>query len=352
MASVTQCFAVTPGVLATMGAKILTTHSDPTSSASVAVSSFSTPDCSGTALARTSAEPRVTSYGIWILATTSALASPAAHSVRAELSATAYGTTFFGGGRVEAVADDATFTLAAVGTTTSILPSAAWVHGAGGSYWKTRFTLCNPGPTDAVVTLKWLGHDVDGRGGPETAYVVHAGRTFVPDENTWWSTIRRNYDAILVTRRPRPSSSRARRLRPPQAAPSARRCPRSVPRTSQAQRPRRSHPSARTPPSARTWSSRTPQKLRSQRHVAVFNSDGTLLGSRDVDLAPFGMTQINRVAAALGASTVDLGRIAVSTATPAASSPPTPRSSTTRRTTRGRSCRRTRPAARPPRTSS
>jgi hypothetical protein len=51
-------------------------------------------------------------------------------------------------------------------------------------------------------------------------------------------------------------------------------------------------------------------------HVALYAAGGTLLGARDIDLLPLGMTQINRVAAALGASTLDLGRISVSTATP------------------------------------
>ncbi len=51
-------------------------------------------------------------------------------------------------------------------------------------------------------------------------------------------------------------------------------------------------------------------------HVVLFDADGTPIGTRDVDLPPLGMTQINHVAVALGAPTLDLGRIAVSTPTP------------------------------------
>lgn len=51
-------------------------------------------------------------------------------------------------------------------------------------------------------------------------------------------------------------------------------------------------------------------------HVALFAADGTPIGTRDVDLPPLGMTQISRVASALGAATLDTGRIEVSTPTP------------------------------------
>ena len=59
-----------------------------------------------------------------------------------------------------------------------------------------------------------------------------------------------------------------------------------------------------------------PTEIPVTAHVALFAADGTQIGSRDVDLPPLGMTQINRVAAALGATSLDAGRISVSTPTP------------------------------------
>ena len=316
MASVTQCFSVTPGLLATMGAKILTTHSDPTSSASVAVSFFSSPDCSGIALGQASAKPDPAPYGVWSHTATFALASPAARSVRAELSATAYGTFFYGVGEVEAVADDATFTLAAVGTTTSILPSAAWIHGANGSYWTTQFTLCNPGPIDADVTLKWLGHDADGRGGLEFTYVVPAGQTFAPLEETWSINFPENWGAILVLSTSPALIVQGETSTPPSGGAVGQVVPAFGPADFAGATPKTLAPIRENAAFRTNLILANPTEMPLTAHVALYAAGGTLLGARDVDLLPLGMTQINRVAAALGASTLDLGRINVSTPTP------------------------------------
>ncbi len=103
--------------------------------------------------------------------------------------------------------------------------------------------------------------------------------------------------------------------------------------------------SGRTPPSARTSSSRTRPSSPSHgsRRPLRGGRDGDRM--KDVDLPPLGMTQINRVAAALGATTLDAGRITVSTPTRGR-----PRRRIClghrqrRRTTRGRCCRGTYPA--------
>jgi hypothetical protein len=50
-------------------------------------------------------------------------------------------------------------------------------------------------------------------------------------------------------------------------------------------------------------------------HVALFASDGTPIGARDVALPPLGMTQLSHIAALLGAATLDTGRLSVSTPT-------------------------------------
>jgi hypothetical protein len=322
-AAATQCVAVTPGSVATVGAKILTPRQFTTASTSVAVSFFPSADCSGTLLARASTNslpfvvPETSSGGVWLPTTTQALASAGSRSALAEVSVRATGTFAYGQSEVTAVADDAFLTLTPAATTTWILPSAAWVHGAAGSYWMTQFTLSNPGTTDAAVTLKWLGHDADGRGGHEFTYVVRAGQTLVPDEETWQINHPEDWGAILVT-----SSSPAlfvqseTRTYVPGGGTVGQGLPALGPADFASSTPKSFAP-IRENASFRTnlvLANATEAPLTAR--VVLYAADGTQLGSRNVDLPPLGMTQLNRVATLLGAATLDLGRIAISTSTP------------------------------------
>lgn len=321
-ASAAQCVAVAPGTLATISARILTARQIMAAGASVTVAFFSSPDCSGTQLARASADalpfvtPQTSSDGRWLYTTTQALASRGARSVLAELSARASYTRVYGSAEVEAIADDAVFTLAPVTTTTWILPSAGWVHGAQGSYWRTRLTLSNPGPVDAAVTLKWLGHDTDGRGGYEFPYFVPAGHTLSPHEGTWEANFPEDWGAILVS-----SSSPAVLLQSEtwtflsggsvgQAVPAL--GPTDfASATSKTLAPIRENDAHRT---NLVLANPTGTPLTVQ--VALYDELGMLVGTRNVALQPLGMTQLNSVAAVLGVPVLDLGRIAVSTSTP------------------------------------
>jgi Domain of unknown function (DUF5666) len=49
--------------------------------------------------------------------------------------------------------------------------------GLNGSFFTTNLTLSNTGTADATVTIKFLGHDRDGRGGIERTLTVPAGAT-------------------------------------------------------------------------------------------------------------------------------------------------------------------------------
>ena len=295
-----------------------------TAQAAATVYFFSSADCSGTASGFMTAPSlpfvlppaETTEGGVWLSAASQAVASAGTRSVLFEIRVSAIGFSFYGLSYVDAVADDVVLTAGFTPLTTWLFPSAAWVHGGAGSYWTTRFTLCNPGPSDAAVTFKWLGHDIDGRGGPETAYVVRAGQTFVPDENTWWVNHPEDYGAILVT-----SSSPALVVQSETSTPSSGgTVGQALPAFGSADFagaspktlvPVRENASFRT---NLVLANATEAPLTA--HVDLFAADGTLLGSRDVNLPPLGMTQIGRVAMALGASTLDLGRIAVSTPTP------------------------------------
>ncbi len=60
---------------------------------------------------------------------------------------------------------------------TWILPSSARVGGQGGSFYTTDLTVANPTAAAADVTIKFLGHDVDGQTGAEKTVTVAAGQS-------------------------------------------------------------------------------------------------------------------------------------------------------------------------------
>ncbi len=62
------------------------------------------------------------------------------------------------------------------------LSSTARVAGLNGSFFTTSLTLSNSGTADATVTIKFLGHDRDGRDGIERTVTVAAGTTFTIDD--------------------------------------------------------------------------------------------------------------------------------------------------------------------------
>ncbi|MDL1950157.1 hypothetical protein FBQ97_10135 [Acidobacteria bacterium ACD] len=59
---------------------------------------------------------------------------------------------------------------------TWILPSSARVPGEGGAAWTTDLSVANTGSADAALTLKFLGHDADGREGPEKSFTLAPGK--------------------------------------------------------------------------------------------------------------------------------------------------------------------------------
>ncbi len=83
---------------------------------------------------------------------------------------------------------------------TWLLPSSAHASGANGAFYTTDLTVANFGSSSASVTLKFLGHDQDGRSGPEVV------RTVLPDSATTFADVlgslfgvASGYGAILVT---------------------------------------------------------------------------------------------------------------------------------------------------------
>ncbi len=97
---------------------------------------------------------------------------------------------------------DLTFTVASGGggpvAGTWLLSSSARVQGAG-AFWQTDLTIRNTGSSPANVTVKFLGHSGDGRGGPDRSATIPAGQT-----QTWrdvlWTLfgLSTDYGPILV----------------------------------------------------------------------------------------------------------------------------------------------------------
>lgn len=64
-----------------------------------------------------------------------------------------------------------------------ILPSSAFAGGAGGAFYTTSLSVGNRGSAEARYKLKFLGHDADGTGGPESSEFVLGSNQSVTYEN-------------------------------------------------------------------------------------------------------------------------------------------------------------------------
>ena len=317
-----QCVPVTPGSLATVSARVLILRQVKAAGASVEMGFHPTADCSGPLMAWTWAEslPFQTlptdSGGRWLLTTTMALTPAEARTVLVGIGVQAAHTRFYGAAEVEAVADEAVLTLSPASPAKWLLPSAAWLHGANGSHWTTSFTIANSGSEDAAVTLKWLGHDQDGRGGREFAYVVPAGRTLSPGTADWEVHFREDWGAVLVS-----SSSPSVVVQSETASwfgsgTVGQALPSFSTRDFAGAAPKHLAPIRDNYTFRTNLVLANPTDIPVTAVVVLYSAEGHLIGSREVSLPPLGMTQISRVAVELGASHLELGRISVSTPTP------------------------------------
>lgn len=317
-----QCAAVTPGSLTALSARVLIIRQVAAAGATVDIGFYPNSDCSGPLLASTSAEALpfhtspTDSGGRWLLTETMALTPGEARAVQVGIGVQAARTRFYGDAEIEAVADEAVLTAPPATPTKWLLPSAAWLHGANGSHWTTAFTIANAGSEDAAVTLKWLGHEQDGRGGREFAYVVPAGNTVAPGTADWEALFPEEWGAVLVS-----SSSPSVVVQSETASWfGAGTVGQALPAFGPGDF---AGAAAKTlAPIRENGSYRTNLVLANPTDTTIlavarlYSAEGTLIGSREVSLPPLGMAQISRVAAALGSSHLELGRISVSTPTP------------------------------------
>ncbi len=81
---------------------------------------------------------------------------------------------------------------------TWLLPSSARVQGANGAFYTTEVTLANEGSTAANFTVKFLGHQQDGRNGAEVVRTVAANSVLsIPDVLGTLFGVTSDYGAIL-----------------------------------------------------------------------------------------------------------------------------------------------------------
>jgi hypothetical protein len=206
-----------------------------------------------------------------------------------------------------------------LGDSSWLLPtSASLTSGASGVRYSTDLTLANAGDTDAAYTLRFLGHDADGQGGPAKAFTLAAGKS-VTYEDVVPSVfgLHDTFGAILVTASTPDLAVHGQVL----AQTAAGHVGQGLPAFSDAAYVRpgqaRSLVAIREDARARTnlvLANATTSDI--QVNVTLVSEAGAPLGAALVTLPPLGMKQINGVARALGATgAVTGGRIVISTPT-------------------------------------
>lgn len=185
-----------------------------------------------------------------------------------------------------------------------ILPSSARVGGQGGSFYTTDLTVANPTGEDAAVTIKFLGHDDDGRNGAERTVTVGAGKA-VAYEDVLGSLfgITSGYGAIRV-RSAAPLVVAGQTGTP---GPSGGTFGQSVPAMSDGDLIVGTRPAAivAVREDAKSRTNLILANASETSHVvgvALRDAGGTQLAAKSYTLPPLGMTQVTQVARDLGVS--------------------------------------------------
>jgi hypothetical protein len=322
-----QCVAVEPGKLYSVGGRfrIDTARGG---GMSVGVDLFSDAGCGvarGTAygayvLPRSGCySVNMNSGGAWIQTVSLPLSPGDARSALVYIQADGDTVGYCSFADVDGLADGLFFEAVQPASVTWLLPTSARIPGVNGSLWTTDLTLSNAAATGALVTIKLLGHDVDGRNAEQRTLLVPPLQT-VTVKDILGSLFQRDvdYGALLVLASPG-LAVLAENTTPvggacgsggvgeslPAAGPSD-----LVGETPKALFPIRENAAYRTN-LVLASASEVPTTV----HMKLSAPDGTVVGESDIDLPPLGMKQVNRIAAVLGASALDGGRLEVSTAT-------------------------------------
>jgi hypothetical protein len=206
-----------------------------------------------------------------------------------------------------------------LGDSSWLLPTSASIaSGISGIRYTTDLTLANTGDTDASYTLRFLGHDADGRTGPAQSFTLAAGKsTTYQDVVSSVFGLSNTYGAILVTGSTPDLAVYGQVL----AQTAAGHVGQGLPAVSDAGYVRpgqaRSLLAIRDDARARTnlvLANATSASL--DVTLTLVSESGAALGSALVSLPPLGMKQLNGVARSLGSTgALTGGRIVVSTPT-------------------------------------
>ncbi|MBK9063013.1 MAG: ScyD/ScyE family protein [Acidobacteria bacterium] len=206
-----------------------------------------------------------------------------------------------------------------LGDSSWVLPtSASLVSGASGVRYTTDVTVGNPGNAEAAYTLRYLGHDADGRSGPAKSFTLGAGKSATyHDVLSSVFGLTDAWGAILVTASTPELAVYGEVL----AATAAGHLGQGLPAFSDSSLVRpgqaRSLLAIREDAGARTnlvLANATSASL--DVTLTLVSEAGAALGSATVTLPPLGMKQLNGVARMLGASgALTGGRVVVSTPT-------------------------------------
>lgn len=210
--------------------------------------------------------------------------------------------------------------VSSIGLSTWVLPSSARTPGSGGPPYTTDVTIANTGVGEATYTLKFLGHGIDGRTGPEKSLTLAAGKSATyPDVLGSLFGVSSDYGAIRLSSSSPALSLSSQTWTP---SPSGGSVGQSVQGQSDTEVIRsgtvRSILAVREDGSFRTnliVANATESPL--DVNVSLVAESGTSLGTELLSLPPLGMTQVTRVVRALGISDSITGaRLVLSTPTP------------------------------------
>ena len=207
---------------------------------------------------------------------------------------------------------------------TYVLPSSAQGPGKNGAFFTTDLTVSNQGATDARITFKFLGHEQDGRNGPEAVRTLAAGRsaTYTDVLGSLFS-VSNDFGAIRIsadTRALKIVSQTSTPAPPPSGGTYGQAVPALGPSDFVTSFAPRSLVGLREDASFRTnavISNATDQPA----HVdlRLVSDSGATLGTHGYDLQPYEMRQIGTVVTTLGAAPgTSNAALIVSTPTPGA----------------------------------
>jgi hypothetical protein len=204
-------------------------------------------------------------------------------------------------------------------TNTWILPSSARKHGKDDAFYTTDLTISNTGSVDATVSLRFLGHERDGRTGPEASFTLAAGATrSFTDVLSFFFSLSDDYGAILISSNVATLVVESTTSTPGGGGEFGQGLGASGRNDLVGDDHARSLVGVRDDSLFRTnlvLSSAVEKEI--DVDLNLFAGDGAVLGSLRVRLAPLGMKQVNELSRALGATGAVAGaRLVLSTPTP------------------------------------